>query len=57
MKKILMLSFLVTILGACSHGGGHHGEKSCDGCKGGKPCAMESKDGQKAECEDCKKVK
>jgi len=54
MKKFLMLSVLMMVLGSCGHMMGGH---KCEGCKSGKPCAMESKDGQKSECEDCKKGK
>ncbi len=44
---------MATILGACGHMSGYNDE----GCKVGKPCAMESKDGKKTECEDCKNTK
>ncbi len=52
MKKLLMLSVFMMVLGAC----GHYGHKS-EGCGNGKPCPMESKDDKKGECEDCKKGK
>jgi hypothetical protein len=58
MKKTLGLSIVVTLLSAllfsCQHSGGSKHEGCGDKSK---PCAMESKDGQKSECEECKKAK
>lgn len=53
MKNFLILSLLVNFFGACGHKG-HHG---AGGCNTGKPCSMDTKEVQKAECEECKKTK
>lgn len=62
MKKILLLSIVMTVFAACSHKmhGGHGGGCACDK---GKPCMADSKDcgdskeTKKEDCEDCKKAK
>lgn len=62
MKKILMLSILVTFFASCGHmyGHKHHGEaSSCCSCKGGCSTDKEAKTDvkkDKKECEDCKKA-
>ena len=61
MKKILLLSIVMTLFAACSHKmHGGHGGCACDK---GKPCAADSKgcgdskETKKEDCEDCKKSK
>ena len=56
MKKILIVSILVSLFASCGHMGGH---KNHDHCKGG--CAAEESSKadvkkDKKECEECKKA-
>ena len=52
MKKILIVSILVSLLASCGHVGGHkHHDESSHSCSDKDMCK------DKKECEDCKKTK
>lgn len=61
MKKILIMSILVSLFASCGHMGGHkHHDESACGCSEKQPCkggCSTDKDAkkEKKECEACKK--
>jgi len=68
MRKILVLSMILTLVSSCGHMYGGRGQheacgsstcSECKGCKPGQPCANDKKesgkDDKKEECDDCKK--